>query len=1106
MRILVRFLSLLLLLTIGATIFFETKTGQEKLVRFLTHQIEEKCAVRCHIKRIHCFLPFYVQIQGISVETKKGDSLLNASQMTLLPIPIPLSKDSVILPYVQLQSFHLHLQALSKLSSQKNKTNFFISIPSLHLLNGKANDPSLPTPYTFSFDGGTKIENDTLFIEGELLDQTSILPLHKARGQIQIKEGIPQGWIQCSFKNESILNDFRSLFVQFDTKGFSGSWKLDTHPSSARVSSGLIVASLEGVFNIAPASRKWFIDCTAMTLNPRFESRKFFPWLPEYFSGTTCTGSWRIEGAIEQNLLTLQMQRFFLSSTKQKIQCDGKISYFLDKDDILLSTSLSGDIATQETDSTFTLQCKGKMNAFSKDLVGVFSSPFARSELIWHKTEKEEKASFYTHIQNLSLEPDKHLFKSLTTTCTYDSTQEVPLSAHFHIDRPTFNQCMGSSIDIQATFTSIAPLDGSLEIRVENGKYQDFSLSVGKALFEWRDNLQYGTVFLKGAKRRIPWNIAASGTLHKKDGNFHFECSQLEGQVGSHTFSLRSEAIGSFNPLSGIKELNFNMRFGQEGFLSLTHNAGFRNTLILTFDQCPLSPFFLFFAKQDLSGHIGGKLMYTYGGKFPELHGQMTFDYTAYKDLPHRDARTIEGHSLITTRLNEISLGMQIKEIEEERNLELRGIIPILPSTTFPFAIVDYDSPFEARLQGTTTLSSLLAPFHDNSIIFQGNLSINNMVQGTLTSPLMSGEIHLEEGAFVIPRIDGLIQHIAADGTFFGSECIINSLKGCGEKGGSLHGSALLRFQNGSFVWNMNTFFSNMKLVDLPSMAMEGTGSILLEGTPQTVTIHGDAKLMKGTIDLAKAAPNYAPIRQQKANTQSSILYDIRLEADKTLTIKGRSFSTLWSGKGTLTGTSSQPTIDLTSRCDSGYLLFGGKKMAVEKGTLDIHGSYSKDSKLEVTAIAPLPQCTARLLLKGPLTRLKVFLRSSPQRSEKEILSLLLFDKELIAISPFESLQLANAALSLEKKSAGSTLFDTVKDEFGIDTINIGSSGPDSDDMTLTVGKYISKGVAVTLSKDISSEANRVGLEVDVTREIKANAMVGDDESAILSLTWKKEF
>ena len=103
-----------------------------------------------------------------------------------------------------------------------------------------------------------------------------------------------------------------------------------------------------------------------------------------------------------------------------------------------------------------------------------------------------------------------------------------------------------------------------------------------------------------------------------------------------------------------------------------------------------------------------------------------------------------------------------------------------------------------------------------------------------------------------------------------------------------------------------------------------------------------------------------------------------------------------------------------------------------------------------------------------------------------------------------------------------------MKENLGIDLIDVGSQVPTpmsssvpsaldpsdtgppppqmQNDVSIKVGKYISDGVAVTVSKVVGSDTNYVGFEAQLAPSLTAEAQVGADEIGILSLKWKKNY
>src|SRR5581483_1104322 len=117
---------------------------------------------------------------------------------------------------------------------------------------------------------------------------------------------------------------------------------------------------------------------------------------------------------------------------------------------------------------------------------------------------------------------------------------------------------------------------------------------------------------------------------------------------------------------------------------------------------------------------------------------------------------------------------------------------------------------------------------------------------------------------------------------------------------------------------------------------------------------------------------------------------------------------------------------------------------------------------------------TFQVRITGTPDDLKINLSSTPAMPQDEILSRLIFGREMTRLTPAEGLQLAQAAATLS--SGGPGLLDKIRQKMGLDVLNIGSS-QDNDSLRPTQrtdstggngsmgntgvsgGKYIAKGV-----------------------------------------------
>jgi translocation and assembly module TamB len=188
------------------------------------------------------------------------------------------------------------------------------------------------------------------------------------------------------------------------------------------------------------------------------------------------------------------------------------------------------------------------------------------------------------------------------------------------------------------------------------------------------------------------------------------------------------------------------------------------------------------------------------------------------------------------------------------------------------------------------------------------------------------------------------------------------------------------------------------------------------------------------------------------------------------------------------------------------------KSFHVSKADIDFMGPLV-DSKLHIIASNEVGPVITQILIRGSIESPKIDFQSVPTLSQKEVLSWIFFSKSSTEISPLEGIQLAQILLKLQGNSAQNIdVFEKIKNTLRIDRIDVNSSNRSvpsnslGNEVSVQVGKYISDGLVLTLSKDVTNEANRIGIEANLAKHITATANVGDDAQTQLSIEWKVNY
>ena len=1095
------------IISVSFTLYLETRRGQKYIKTAVEEALTSRFSYNIRIGKIHCLFPFYLELENVSAETKELNPVLFLSTLTMCPLPLPLSPTSFCIPYLSINSFSIHAHPLVQQALSQRQSSLSFYIPYLRLYNGEARDPHIPTPYAFSFKGSTKRDAEGLQLKGSLYDQTSALPIHMVKGEILLSKGKVQGDVVCSFKQESLLSSFQKLEVTFEpTKGsvpeLLGSWRLKGSSDIPISGKDALSADLMGTFHCDLTKRAWGVTCDNYSVS--------------LHQNTLCQGSWEMGGTLRPDYSSrVSIKAFILKTQGVALQLEGKLNSHLQEDGFHLSSFIEGTIASPKANMSFTARGLGFLSPVKRSLSFVIGSPFLLCEGTWEKERTEEKGTLSlegTRLTQLFLQAP---CQALSCAIAYNSTLSTPYQVTVGLEDFQYQGKRAHTIEFKSKSRSLLPLDTTACLHIENAHYQKTKIEKADVDITLGNANNQAIIHVKGQHDATP--MVLDTTLEVKKRGFLFLCqsSYLSASLGKLTLSQTDPTTLIIDENGTPHDIHATWTFGNEGKLLLSKE---KQHFVAHYMKCPISLLSLLVFDKEIQGSITGKTTVYSTSSSPQIVSDTAFELAVPIQVPKPLLHTIQGHVFVHSQKTGMETQWYLKDTTSLQKLSGDLTLPVHMTRSYPFFESNREGALKGKLFGSMDIQALLLPFTDEDLAFSGNLALDVAVQGSINAPQLTGTTSLREGAFLIPKLDALLSNIEMKGIFHDSALTFTSLKGTAGHEGLLRGDGTLEMKEKGLLWHLGLDIENATFAHTSSVTAAATGHVSLDGKNDALHIASKAKLTSCNIDLTKGKNSSYPAvqvtystspsrhRKEEINPPSSLTFDIQLDSDHTLFIKGRSFESTWSGKALLKGPSNRLHMTSDIRAESGFLLFGGRKLNLERGKIDLNGTSFKDSRVDIVTIAPLSQITSRIFIGGSLDGITITLRSSPIRSEREILSLLLFNKEITNISPFQSLQLATTALSLERKTPGSFFFDTFKSSLGIDTIDISSATLDPNEVTLSVGKYISDGVTVSLSKDISSEANRIGLEVDLTDEVKASAAVGDDSEAVLSLTWKKEF
>jgi len=163
-----------------------------------------------------------------------------------------------------------------------------------------------------------------------------------------------------------------------------------------------------------------------------------------------------------------------------------------------------------------------------------------------------------------------------------------------------------------------------------------------------------------------------------------------------------------------------------------------------------------------------------------------------------------------------------------------------------------------------------------------------------------------------------------------------------------------------------------------------------------------------------------------------------------------------------------------------GRLSIVGTRLDFSRGEITFAGGMTPD--LDFLAETRAGDVTAYIAVTGAASAPSFAFSSSPDLPQDEVLSRILFSKATGSLTPFQALQLAQAAAQFAG-AGGPDTFEQIRRSLGVDTLDISTSS--SGDPTVGVSRAINNRVSVGVQAGSSTRDTGVTLDIDLTRRLR---------------------
>lgn len=672
----------------------------------------------------------------------------------------------------------------------------------------------------------------------------------------------------------------------------------------------------------------------------------------------------------------------------------------------------------------------------------------------------------------------------------------------------------------QVTVTGHGVDSGELSLR-------DFSLEGQRA--EATPGSEWAFTLAANGNWIEPLTLAASGNvqLDSKQQQGRLSIKRLTGTVRGEAIALESP-LGLASHFDGIHLSPFRLKVGRgyvEGHGNVDANHFFSVTLQLK--DLPLSLLSPSTMNAPLHGTVSGNAVLSGIGDNPELHMQLTGDNVSVANSSFKLIPPLKTSLIIDIKNQQLSLNGSLSGLGK-RPLEVMAQLPIqVKASDIRGAGLQRHLPIRAEIRGGGEISPILEALFPGVTHFTGNTDLALAVSGTLEHPLMGGTAKLQNGTFESLDTGCVFKNIQATCAIHEDHVTIQEFQASDGEEGSVTGAGVLRFDATlGVVYEVTFDLKHVVILRRDFIKGTGTGRIQFKGQGDHSVLSGEITTtgVNGVIPQDSPSTNVTPLDVTFVNTppamksqfamhstkapDNPVQFDVIIHVANNTTVRGNDLQSHWKGELKLRGNAEAPELHGELKLTSGDFRVNGKPFVL-KGQILFAGDIEKNTTVNVSATQEIAAGNIEAILRGPVRSPTLSLRANPPMAQREILSWILFGRGLAEASPFETSQLNQLALdvtSAGKKTNKPTMLSRLQ-RFGIDSIKVDSSAEDGqNNVSVNIGKYLTRGLYVSVNKGLNTEGGKVSIEADVIRNVKLKAEVDDAAASKMLLMWRHDY
>ncbi|MDX2221504.1 MAG: translocation/assembly module TamB domain-containing protein [Rhodospirillaceae bacterium] len=495
----------------------------------------------------------------------------------------------------------------------------------------------------------------------------------------------------------------------------------------------------------------------------------------------------------------------------------------------------------------------------------------------------------------------------------------------------------------------------------------------------------------------------------------------------------------------------------------------------------------------------------TLAGPAAAAEGELTASVTGLSDASPKlelSAGAGQGQLRLTADLQDGEAGAARLEATLPGRLDVQD---------FTLAVSE-DSAVSAALTGRGDLARLARWLPLGDLDVSGTVAGEASVSGTLAAPIFAGLLKLTDGAFDNAGLGLALRQIEATATAREAGDVELAVSGADAGRGTFTGTGRIDWSDGfdAARATLRTTLSDLRVLDRDTISARVSGQLDYEGGLRAGRITGELSTSDTEVFLAGAADPDIPLLRAdlgpSAQPAAADLFmggttlDIAIAARRPVQVSGQGIDSSWQGSVTVGGSMAAPQVNGTLTLQAGNAAFLGQSFDLTAGTISLFGAGAIDPALDITAQRTREEITAIVRVTGRASAPKVDISSSPVYPRDEILSRILFGKDMRRLGPLEAAQIAAASTNVMGEGPGLTR--VLRRGLAVDYFGLGGRSGEAIEVRKNFGQRLSIGV----EQEVSGQERLFTVEWRLTPRISVRSTSDGQAGGDIGVTWSRDY